>query len=217
MKLFIPDIQEQFIQACRNADIKKMRYFLTSESLLNHADINEKGDALFAACAYRRLEVAEYLLSSEDLKVHADITYRSDSSNYCFNIACSYGCLDIVKFMVESPLITKHSKINEYTISHACINNEIDVLRYLASKFSFDEYFNINALQCIIDMNNEKLLKFFIEECKVRMTKEISDFLNAPYVAPRIQYIGGESNYLKCELFKKKALIMFNTTQHLVE
>lgn len=209
MKVFINNIQEQFIQACQSGDIHKVSYFLTSDKLLNHADINANGSALFAGCVSGKLEIVQYLLSSTDLKEHADITYRQEQSSYCFNIACSYGALEVVKFMVESSLIQTHAKMNEYTLSYACVNNQIDVLKYLHSKFSFDTYFNNRVLQDIIDTANESLLKFFIEECNLALTETISDFLNAPYVAPSIQYIGGESNFLKCELFKKKALSMF--------
>ena len=70
-------INENFISAVKNSDFNKIKYFLTSPELEDHANINYKTDngwnALNWAILNSNLEIVKYLLSSKELKERINI------------------------------------------------------------------------------------------------------------------------------------------------
>jgi ankyrin repeat protein len=76
------------------------------------------------------LEYLKYLFSSPELKTHAN---PNANGNRCFELACGYGHLDIVKYLINSPNVkfdtSRKILINSgiiFSISH----NQKDLLDY---------------------------------------------------------------------------------------
>ena len=68
-KLNQEELNEQFIDACKNDDLDIVKYLLTSPELTEHADIHASNNLGFIkACFYGHLEVVKYLLTSHELK-----------------------------------------------------------------------------------------------------------------------------------------------------
>jgi hypothetical protein len=207
MKMFLKDIDKEFINACADGDLARARYLLTSPKLLTHANIQvEDNLGLFKVSMGNHVELAEYLLTSEELSEHANIHAGND---HALSMACCYGNLEMVQFYLTSPELKEHAKLTENAISFACINNQVHVLEYLKSLFDLNEYINTRIFKTLIDSHNEQLLSFFIKDCNIKKTVEIENFLMAPYETPKILYIGSKPNYLGYEILKKKALNMF--------
>ena len=139
-KLNQEELNEQFIDACKNDDLDIVKYLLTSAELTEHADIHSRNDLGFIwACAQGHLELVKYLLTSPELTEHADIHADND---YGFIKACFYGYLEIVKYLLTSPELTEHVDIhasNDEGFICACRDGHLEVIKYL-----------------IIDMNIEK-------------------------------------------------------------
>lgn len=207
MKLFLTDIDKDFIHACANGKLARARYLLTSPTLLTHANVQAEDNlALVKVSMGNYVDLAEYLLTSDELSEHADIHANNDHS---LSMACCYGNLEIVEFYLASHKLKEHATLNENAISFACVNNQIHILEYLKSLFDLNEYINTRIFKTLIDSYNEELLSFFIKDCNIKKTVEIESFLTTPYEAPRVLYLGSKQNYLGYEILKKKALNMF--------
>ena len=64
-KLNKEELNNQFINACKNDDLEIIQYLLARDELTEHADIHAKDDEAFSwACRYGHLEVVKYLLTS---------------------------------------------------------------------------------------------------------------------------------------------------------
>ena len=139
-------LNDEFIDACKNGDIDKVKYLLSSPELKEHADIHAFGDAGFQwACMNGHLEVVKYLLTSPDLKKHADIHEGSDAG---FQWACNKGYLDIVKYLLTSTDLKKHADIHSNSdlgFRWACENGRLEVVKYLLTSPELKEHADIHA------------------------------------------------------------------------
>ena len=62
-KLNQEELNEQFIDACKNDDLEVIKFLLTSPELKEHVDIHAKdNDGFRSACDQGRLEVVQYLI-----------------------------------------------------------------------------------------------------------------------------------------------------------
>jgi DNA polymerase elongation subunit (family B) len=80
------DINNKFVQACRDNSLSTVEYLLTSSEIPINAQINEKDThgsvGLCAAIASRSTEVAKFLMTSTKLKEPANIHIQEDSPFY---------------------------------------------------------------------------------------------------------------------------------------
>ena len=111
-KLNQKELNEQFIDACAQGQLKVVKYLLTSPELKEHADIHDKDDEGFIwACYQGHLEVVKYLLTSPELNEHADIHAENDEGFIC---ACAQGYLEVIKYLIIDMNIDKKNYIETY-------------------------------------------------------------------------------------------------------
>ena len=111
-KLNKEELNNQFINACRDGHLEVVKYLLTSPKLKKHANIHEEKDSGFRwACEKGRLEVVKYLLTSAELTEHADIHAINDLG---FIWACEKGHLEVVKCLIIDMNIDKTKHIEKY-------------------------------------------------------------------------------------------------------
>jgi ankyrin repeat protein len=88
-----------------------------------------------------------------------------DNINNPIDIACAYGHLDIVKYLVENR--RKHIRFNKWrcstsAIDYACEGGHLEIIKYLYSKnvHGTNDAFNNNHTH-ILDWLNENMLKYY--------------------------------------------------------
>lgn len=99
-----------FLDACRNGELDKVKYFLTSPEINRYADIHVDQDAaLLFATREGHYEVIEYLLNSPDLKENISIHAQGD---YALIGACISGDIEMAKYLLTSPTLKEHIDIH---------------------------------------------------------------------------------------------------------
>ena len=101
--------------------------------------------------------------------------------------ACSYGHLDIVKYLLTSPDLKDHANIHEgddESLINACLNGHLEIVKYLLSSPELTEYADIHAnnngtlrLACIY--NREAIINYLIFDYRIELTKSIEHDLIA--------------------------------------
>lgn len=177
------DINTEFIIACKQGNLEKVRYCLTSPEIEIHADIhhtvaNFSDYALKTACTHGFLDIVQYLLTSAELTEHANI---SSENNQALKAACSNGHLDIVDFLLTSPLVN-NLQIDDETFAYASAANQLEVVKYLTTSPKLKGHPKVSSnsfrpLMCAINYNCEEVLDFFIFDLGIDMTCELENNL----------------------------------------
>lgn len=141
-------INKELIEACKNGDLDKVRYVLTSPELSVHADIHasvsEESDdndlithlaeePLFQAAKNGHLSIVKYLLTSSELKEHSNINIDSRPDSPLLT-ACHHNHLPIVKYLLTSPELVEHANINhgsDNALCRAVRFERIKIIKYL--------------------------------------------------------------------------------------
>jgi hypothetical protein len=148
----IEELNLSLINACRDGEIEKVKYLLTSPELNLHAKAQcHDGDydlmfPLKSACFKGHLDIVKYLLASPELKEHADIHFEHDES---LQIACNSGHLNVVKYLLTSPDLKEHADIKlaggGNPLSGACLHGYLDVLDYLLTSVELKTHADIGV------------------------------------------------------------------------
>ena len=151
------DINDEFVEACRNDELEKVKYLLTSPDLNIHA-YDDKGFRL--ACRNGHLDVVKYLLTSPDLKEHADIHAQKD---WGFKLACEKGNLELVKYLLNSPDLKEHADIHaddDEGFKFACDNWHIKVVYFYIFDMNFQLSIVTKGWINLMDNKDEILILF---------------------------------------------------------
>lgn len=178
------DLNDEYILACKNKEIDKVKYLLTSPELRFHANINSSnGEALRIACIQGNLPIVEYLLTSPDLKKHAYYTTNNYDS---LASACFYGKVDIVDFFFTHPKLKEQIDIHcdqDKFFRMAMYEEQLSILQYFIFDMDIEKTVNIagminNASSEFADKVNNM---FAIRELNKNLEKELkSDRISIP-------------------------------------
>lgn len=141
-------LDEAFKKACKDNDLDKVKFLLTSPRLEKHANIHYRDyQGFIFACICGHLEIVKYLMTSPDLTFHASV--HSDSGQGLIS-ASKGGHLELVKYLLTSPDLDEHADI------HA----------------------NYDAVFCgASERDNFEVIKFLIFEMNIEKTKYIKTYL----------------------------------------
>jgi hypothetical protein len=109
-------IDQLLIEACCKANLKAVKYLLTSPVLEKHASI--KGwdeEAFICACRTKNIELVDYMLRSPELKEHSNIHTWGDM---IFNEACNRKDVNLLNYLIFD------YKINETDEISKCLKNK---------------------------------------------------------------------------------------------
>ena len=166
-KLNQKELNEQFIDACKNDDLEVIKFLLTSPKLKEHADIHASNDEGFrSACAQGHLEVVKYLLTSPELKEHADIHAKDDEG---FIWACKNGHLELVKYLLTSAELKEHADVhadNDEGFRWACSDGQLEIVKFLILDMSIEKTKYIKHY--LKENQDNKCVKEAIELFKIR-------------------------------------------------
>jgi len=120
------DLNEKLIDACKDGELDKVKYLLTSPELKIHADIHDKLDSpLNLAVFANKIDVVKYLLTSDELKEHANLHADGDNA---FVIAAYYDHSDIVNYLIFELNIEKTDAIKKELADTPTIEKRINKL-----------------------------------------------------------------------------------------
>lgn len=124
-------------RACEFGNLEIVRFLLTSELLIEKANIHIDEDKAFReACNAGHIEIVEYLACSPELKIHANI---QTVNNWGFKYACAKDSVPVVDFLLESKKLKQNIDIhcnNDEGFKEAAWNKELKVVKY----FIFEQY-----------------------------------------------------------------------------
>ena len=99
--------------------------------------------------------------------------------------ACSYGQIDIVKYLLTSPDLKQHADIharNDSALSCACNKGHLDLVIYLLTSSYLKEHANIyaqydNAFIGTVENGHLDIIHYFIFDYQIEKTKDIEEYL----------------------------------------
>jgi ankyrin repeat protein len=98
-----------------------------------------------SSCIQGKLEHIKHIMSFNNGQ-YQDIVQAEHS--FGFRSAAEKGHLEIVKFLLSSPELTIHAKINDFddaAIIGACANNQLDIVQFLLTSNEIATHANIQA------------------------------------------------------------------------
>ena len=163
--LFIPDSSSEFypIQDVLYAfNIPLFKYLL--ENYYQDLDLLngfEKGNLFPLSCQLNQIEIVKYFISTRKIGIET-----ADTKGYRpLHIACSYGSLPIIEYLISLGC-DPNSKTNEmYTpFIVACLNNHFSIAEYFLQTLKLDiKSQNLNDLFEYESQRNPELIKFLLE------------------------------------------------------
>lgn len=151
---------ELFNLACQYCDLMIIVH------LVEQKKAKIKDLSVFSACKRKDDLVIRYLVSKKIKLPHFLKTYRVSQRNSCLSIACIYGSLDIVQFLVEEqkyPLYSSSTKIPT-PLFDALSQKHTHIVTYLLeqSKKQKMKYEN-DILIIAISQKNRDVIKYMID------------------------------------------------------
>ena len=172
---------------CETKHLDIIDYLLTSDDLIQKADIDfNNNKAIHAACYTGNLELVEYLLTSPRLKKHANIHY-----DFCLIDACANGHLNVVSYLLTSSKLKEHADI--HAVSQACFTKavrkgQLAIVNYLLTSPELSEHVSI-------ENKNNALL----ELCCLNKQFHILDYLlKSPALKTHLDLYQEPSIWLNC-------------------
>lgn len=105
----IDRLNDSLLNACKSGNFEKVKYFLTSDELSQHADIYSKSNhPLLFACLNNHTDIIDYLLYSPELKHHADI-HANEDIIFHYLLECRQN--DVLKYLIFDLNIEKNKRI----------------------------------------------------------------------------------------------------------
>ena len=161
-------MEEEYLSACSNGDIKSIESILhkTYRNIYKldiHLD-NEK--ALKIACKNNKLNVIDYLIKYGELYNNRfDVR---DNDDEIMRIACRHNYIDIVKYLMKYSIkCNKPYNLNESSsniVYDACKSNSITLINYLIGDHEFNCKSNAENIYC-------KMLCISCAECCIDVLK----------------------------------------------
>lgn len=100
-----------------------------------------------------------------------DIEHEHYFNNHCFDIACEYGSIDIVKWLYNNKQLTG-SHIKPYDF--ACMNGHLEIVKFLDDN-NINEH-SINALKLAMKNNHRDIIEYLYKQNSMYIRYEISKY-----------------------------------------
>ncbi len=195
------ELNDQFLNACKDGSLDKVKYLLTSPDLKYHANIHSYDDyydpeiensptpqdeGLINACFCGHLDIVKYLLTSSELSEHVDINTGTGSP---LVNACYKGHLDVVKYLLTSDDLNERAdtNYNKSLIIHAYQgylgSNNLEVMKYLLTSPELEKRADIHTdndhiFKSCVFKNDMVGLNFLISQINIDITDEIKIYLD---------------------------------------
>lgn len=146
--LTIDALNELFFDVCREHNLDKIRYLLTSQELKERVDIHYKDD-IGLRSARENIDIVKYLLTSPELTEHANVHVGGVgfSKDYILAHACMSNDLEMVDYLLTSPELKVRCFIdieNNTPLNLACQEGHIEIVKYLLTSPRLDMHAQIN-------------------------------------------------------------------------
>jgi ankyrin repeat protein len=112
--------------------------------------------------------------------IYSDWKYSGRDMQLEFREACNKGDLDMVKEMLKYFIIDEFAF--QYGFSWACMNGQLEVVKYLLTSPDLKEHADIHAeddwgFRWACENGQLEIVKFLIDEFKITRTQKIEEFL----------------------------------------
>lgn len=130
------EIQIVFSIACSTKKFSNILTLLTTPYLSCHPDINgDDSRAIRSLCVMGNVSGLDYLRFSPELKTHIDIHGGNDIGFY---LACSYGRLEMVKYLLKENIdIHKEIEYEQTAFIGACMGYKENIIDYFLENLNY--------------------------------------------------------------------------------
>lgn len=98
------------------------------------------------------------------------------------SLACTYGHLDIVQYLMTLPDIEKHTDINSKNFlgfQMACINGWLEIVKYLTSSPNLKKHIEVETIHDIgffncLKNNQVDILRYFVFELNIEKNRTVN-------------------------------------------
>lgn len=139
------EINQSFMNACRDGNLKAIKYLLTSSELNIKANIDfNDNQGIFLASLHGHLEIIDYLLTSKDLINHANIYAQQSLS---------------IKTIINNVINTPETyPLFDYLVFNYKIELNEDIKEFFFEEPQYQEFYKIilkRELDTILNENNK--------------------------------------------------------------
>lgn len=163
------------------------------QELYNTYTKEQLQSSLSDACCIGRIDNVKYLLEV----MNVDINFNCEEP---FREACKNSNLEIVKYLLTSKTLKKHTNINNCSedttsgLTYACTNGDLDMVKYLLTSHDLKEHANIHAnndsaFKLAFYREESNVLEYLIFDYKIPYTNQIKNYM------PKIRTYNGNENY----------------------
>lgn len=129
------------------------------------------------------LSLVKSIFQNPDLAKDIDLSKSSGP----LSLACTYGYLDIVQYLLTSKDINKYPDINSLNFlgfQMACINGHLNVVKYLTSSPLLTQHIGMESVQDIgfmsaLQNHRTDIIKYFIFELNMDKNRIVSSHLHS--------------------------------------
>ena len=134
--------------------------------------------ALFVPCYYGHVHTFKKMYNSYE-KFYCDfheINSPQDFHNQLFRISCQSNSHEIVKELLQNPIVNP-SFNNNYGINHACEHNYVDIVKILLEDPRIDPSdFKKNMLYTAVVYNRHELIKILLKDSRISLSIDMMNF-----------------------------------------
>ena len=124
------------------------------------------------------------MLTKNDIVEYQLMT--QEKLNKEFYIACNYGNLELVKFLLTSQELKQHAIIdsdNNAGFKLACICGNLNIIRYLVTSPELEKNVNVHVHNDIcfkwaLDLEFIEIINFLVYEQDIKVTNEMIEHMN---------------------------------------
>lgn len=138
-------LSEQFIMACKNNDLYKVKELLINPTI----DIHHLEDSgLLQACKEGHYQIVEYLLSSPNLKEHSNIHAQND---YALILACEGEHVEVIDFLLNSSKLKENINLfDNFKAVYNVVDEMLDSVRDQQVAYERGEDYGSKLLKYIV-------------------------------------------------------------------
>jgi ankyrin repeat protein len=144
--------------------------------------------AITVAITKDSLEDIEYIFTSPFVQNRHEINIHFNKEHF-LELACEYGRLNIVKYLLTSPNLKEHCDIaanNNYCFQMACMKGHIDIVKYMAASPELKTHSNVldannYALQLACQNNYVEVVSYLLTSPDLKSHPNMNDSSHASF------------------------------------
>lgn len=176
-------LTQWLVTACENGDLELVRYLLTSDDLVTHANVHGQYCNIFHeysesplknAVKYGSKELIDYLCTSKELVEHADILYNNDEILYTI---ATQEKVDMIQYLMYDINVEERPNISYHFLGFLCREqNRLSILKNFLNDPQYEHHIDMSYLLNIAcSVGNLDTVKYLLLDASLKNNNILKD------------------------------------------